>query len=168
MATEITTIEYMVSADVYARYGADFDTEAVNDAVLAELNAIIPEGVVVHRNGKVYAEKDVEDVARELDWEQLLGHIDLDQILATHGRCGASASALPLRPRAHPEAEHADERHERDDRPHALQQEESPLRFDHRIHGEDSARGTAATSDRVRPIARVRSPPAPEASRRPG
>jgi hypothetical protein len=34
----------------------------------------------------VYAEKDVEDVARELDWEQLLGHIDLDQILATHGR----------------------------------------------------------------------------------
>jgi hypothetical protein len=86
MATEITTIDYMVSADVYARYGADFDTEAVNDAVLAELNAIIPEGIVVHRNGKVFAEKDVEDVARELDWQQLLGHIDLDQILATHGR----------------------------------------------------------------------------------
>ncbi|MGN6198799.1 hypothetical protein [Humibacter sp.] len=86
MATEITTIDYTVPADVYARYGADFDTEAVNDAVLAELNAIIPEGVVVHRNGRVYAEEDVEDVARELDWTQLLGHIDLDQILAAHGR----------------------------------------------------------------------------------
>ena len=32
------------------------------------------------------AKTSVEDVARELDWEQLLGHIDLDQILATHGR----------------------------------------------------------------------------------
>lgn len=86
MAIEITTIEYTVSAEVYANYGADFDTEAVNDAVLAELNAIVPEGVVVHRNGKVYAEKDVEDVARGLDWNQLLGHVDLDQILAAHGR----------------------------------------------------------------------------------
>lgn len=86
MAIEITTIEYTVSAEVYANYGADFDTEAVNDAVLAELNAIVPEGVVVRRNGKVYAEKDVEDVARGLDWNQLLGHVDLDQILAAHGR----------------------------------------------------------------------------------
>ncbi|WP_022900523.1 hypothetical protein [Humibacter albus] len=86
MATEITTIEYMVPADVYARYGADFNTEAVNDAVLAELNAIIPEGVTVQRNGRVFAEKDVEQVARDLDWRQLLGSLDLDQILAAHGR----------------------------------------------------------------------------------
>jgi hypothetical protein len=34
----------------------------------------------------VFAEKDVEDVARGLDWQQLLSHIDVDQILATHGR----------------------------------------------------------------------------------
>jgi hypothetical protein len=86
MATEITTIDYTVPADVYARYGADFDTEAVNDAVLAELNAIVPEGVVVQRNGKVFAERHVEDVARELDWQQLIDSIDLDQILAAHGR----------------------------------------------------------------------------------
>ena len=33
MAIEITTIEYTVSAEVYANYGADFDTEAVNDAL---------------------------------------------------------------------------------------------------------------------------------------
>jgi len=86
MATEITTIDYTVSADVYARYGADFDTEGVNDAVLAELNAIVPEGVHIERNGKVFAEKNVEEVAKGLDWDQLLGHIDLDQILAAHGR----------------------------------------------------------------------------------
>ena len=86
MATEITTIEYMVPAEVYARYGADFDPEAVNDAVLAQLNSIIPEGVVVQRNGKVFAEAGVEDVARELDWKQLLDHLALDQILAAHGR----------------------------------------------------------------------------------
>ena len=83
---EIATIDYTVPAEIYERYGADFDTEAVNNAVLAELNAIIPEGVTVQRNGKVFAEKQVEDVARGLDWKQLLGSIDLDQILAAHGR----------------------------------------------------------------------------------
>ncbi len=86
MATEITTIDYTVPAEVYARYGADFDTEAVNDAVLAELNAIVPEGVSVQRNGRVFAQEHAESVARELDWKQLLDRIDLDQILASHGR----------------------------------------------------------------------------------
>ncbi|MEF2976952.1 hypothetical protein [Subtercola sp. YIM 133946] len=83
---EITTVSYTVSADYYATVGADFDTEAVDDAVLARLNALVPAGVVVHRNGKVYAERDAEAAARAVDWRALLASIDVDQILAEHGR----------------------------------------------------------------------------------
>lgn len=86
MSTEITTVEYMVPAETYAQYGADFDPEAVNDAVLAELNARIPKGVRVERNGIVTADDDSVETARALNWDQLLASIDVDQILAAHGR----------------------------------------------------------------------------------
>ena len=56
------------------------------DAILAELNRMLPAGVVVERSGRVLAEEDVADVARQLDWEALLRSIDVDQILAEHGR----------------------------------------------------------------------------------
>ena len=86
MTTEITVINYTVPAETYVEYGADFDTEAVDDAVLAELNARIPEGITVLRNGTVVAEHDQVAKARELDWDQLLASIDLDQILAAHAK----------------------------------------------------------------------------------
>jgi hypothetical protein len=86
MTVEITTINYTVPAETYAEYGADFDTEAVDDAVLAELNARIPSGITVQRNGVVVAEDDAADTARELDWNELLGSIDVVQLLAVHGR----------------------------------------------------------------------------------
>jgi len=83
---EVGIVSYTVSADYYAAVGADFDTEAVDDAVLAQLNLLAPAGVVVHRNGMAYAEEDVADQARAIDWAALLGQIDIDQILAEHGR----------------------------------------------------------------------------------
>ena len=86
MTTEITTVNYTVPAEIYVEYGADFDTEAVDDAVLAELNARVPEGVTVRRNGTVVAESDVAQKARDLDWAALLKSIDLDQILAAHAK----------------------------------------------------------------------------------
>jgi hypothetical protein len=85
-AVEVATVSYTVSADYFARVGADFDSEAVDDAVLAELNRIVPKGVVVHRNGKAFAEPEVAAAARDIDWDGLLKRIDIDQILATHGR----------------------------------------------------------------------------------
>lgn len=83
---EIGTVSYTVSADYYAEVGADFDTEAVDDAVLAQLNLLAPDGVVVHRNGKAYADEEIADEARSIDWAALLKRIDLDQILADNGR----------------------------------------------------------------------------------
>ncbi|GAB2456186.1 hypothetical protein HD599_003208 [Conyzicola lurida] len=82
----IATVSYTVSADYFAEVGADFDTEAVDDAVLAQLNLKLPAGVVVHRNGAAFADEAVADEARALDWDALLASIDLDQILAENGR----------------------------------------------------------------------------------
>ncbi len=83
---EIATVAYTVSADYIAEVGADFDTEAVDDAVLAQLNLLLPTGIVVHRNGKAYADEDRVEAARAIDWNALLKRIDIDQILAEHGR----------------------------------------------------------------------------------
>ena len=83
---EVGTVAYTVSADYFAEVGADFNSEAVDDAVLAELNKLVPMGVVVHRNGKAFADEDVAEVARQIDWAALLGRIDVDQILADHGK----------------------------------------------------------------------------------
>ena len=83
---EVGLVSYTLSADTYARIGADFDTEAVDDAILARLNELVPTGVVVHRNGQAFAEPDVVEIARNLDWQRLLAQIDVDQILADHSR----------------------------------------------------------------------------------
>lgn len=79
---EIATVPYTVSADYIATVGADFNSEAVDDAVLAQLNKLLPMGVVVHRNGKAFADEDVAEIARAIDWSDLLKQIDVDQILA--------------------------------------------------------------------------------------
>lgn len=83
---EIAIVPYTVSAEYFAAVGADFDTEAVDDAVLAKLNELVPMGVVVHRNGKAFADQDVAEAARSIDWSALLKSIDIDQLLAEHGR----------------------------------------------------------------------------------
>jgi len=41
---EAGIVSYTLSSDYYARVGADFDTEAVDDAILAELNGMLPSG----------------------------------------------------------------------------------------------------------------------------
>jgi len=84
--TEITILNYTVNADVYARYGADFDAEAVNDEILRIVNAAAPAGVTVERNGKVLAEDSAIRTAREFDWAGVLKRIDLDTIMAEHGK----------------------------------------------------------------------------------
>jgi len=83
---EVGIVSYTVSADYFAEVGADFDTQAVDDAVLAQLNLLAPAGVTVHRNGTVTADEGVADEAREVDWPTLLQRIDVDQILADNGK----------------------------------------------------------------------------------
>jgi hypothetical protein len=83
---ETGIVSYTVSGDYLAGVGADFDTEAVDDAILAELNRMLPEGIVVERSGRVLAEEERADEARGINWDALLQRIDVDQILAEHGR----------------------------------------------------------------------------------
>jgi len=83
---EAGIVSYTLSSDYYAQVGADFDTEAVDDAILAELNRMLPSGIIVERSGKVLADEELADVARSLDWPALLQQIDVDQILADHAR----------------------------------------------------------------------------------
>ncbi|TQL54280.1 hypothetical protein [Subtercola boreus] len=81
---DVGIVSYTVSADYIAEVGADFDSEAVDDAVLAELNRLVPAGVVVHRNGRAFADESVAAEARQIDWDALLKQIDVNQILADH------------------------------------------------------------------------------------
>jgi hypothetical protein len=83
---ETGIVSYTLSGDYFAQVGADFDTEAVDDAILAELNRRLPAGIVVERSGRVLAEESMAEVARSLDWPALLKQIDVDQILADHAR----------------------------------------------------------------------------------
>jgi hypothetical protein len=83
---ETGIVSYTLSSDYYARVGADFNTEAVDDAILAQLNRLVPVGITVERNGRVLADEELADVARAIDWSALLKSIDVDQILADNGR----------------------------------------------------------------------------------
>jgi hypothetical protein len=81
-----TQVAYTVAADYIAEVGADFDFRAVDDEVLAELNALAPLGVEVKRDGRVFADEGLEDTASRIDWRPLLKQIDVDAILSRHGR----------------------------------------------------------------------------------
>ena len=61
---ETGIVSYTLSGDYFATVGADFDTEAVDDAILAELNRMLPTGIEVERNGTVFADEDRADEAR--------------------------------------------------------------------------------------------------------
>jgi len=79
---EVGYVSYMVSAERLARSGADFDAQAIDDAILSQLNAAVAPFVIVHRDGKVFADEDAADDAREIDWSELLEQIDVDQLIA--------------------------------------------------------------------------------------
>ena len=81
---EIGYVSYTVSADRLAQVGADFDAEAIDNAILAELNAKVGPAVDVPRDGKVFANEDSAEQARSIDWNALLSAIDIDQLIADH------------------------------------------------------------------------------------
>lgn len=83
---EVGYVAYTLSADYLAAVGADFDSGAIDDAILTQLNRLAPWGVTVQRNGKAFATPEAAETARTIDWDDLLKRIDVDQILAEHGR----------------------------------------------------------------------------------
>lgn len=83
---EVGYVSYTLSADYMATVGADFDSEAADDAILEQVNRLAPLGVTVHRNGKAFADESQAEAARGIDWDAILKQIDIDQILADHAR----------------------------------------------------------------------------------
>lgn len=79
---EVGYVSYTLTAERFAEVGADFDSEAVDDAILKTLNSRVGPDVVVHRNGKVFAEENAVAEARAIDWPTLLKEIDVDQLIA--------------------------------------------------------------------------------------
>ena len=79
---EVGYVSYTVTAERLAEVGADFDSEAIDDAILAELNAKVGPAVEVHRDGKVFADEDSAERARQINWNELLAAVDIDQLIA--------------------------------------------------------------------------------------
>ena len=82
--TQIGTFDYTTPAEFFGDYAGDFDIDAINDEVLDELNAMLPRGVTVARNGMIFATIEAADEAREIDWRELLDQIDVDAIMIKH------------------------------------------------------------------------------------
>ena len=82
--TQIGTFDYTTPAEFFGDYAGDFDIDAINDEVLDELNAMLPRGVTVARNGMIFAEAEVADEAREIDYREVLDQIDVDAIIIKH------------------------------------------------------------------------------------
>jgi hypothetical protein len=81
---EVGYVSYTVTAERLAEVGADFDSQAIDDAILAELNAKVGPAVEVHRDGKVFADEDSAERARQINWNELLSAVDIDQLIADH------------------------------------------------------------------------------------
>jgi hypothetical protein len=79
---EVGYVSYTVTAERLSQVGADFDSKAIDDAILAELNAQVGPAVEVHRDGKVFADEDSAERAKQINWNELLGDIDIDQLIA--------------------------------------------------------------------------------------
>ena len=82
--TQIGTFDYTIPAEFYGDFASDFDTVAINAEVLAKLNALLPDGVTIAANGMIFAEAEVADAAREIDYREVLDRIDVDTIMIKH------------------------------------------------------------------------------------
>ena len=82
--TQIGTFDYTIPAEFYGDFASDFDTVAINAEVLAKLNALLPDGVTIAANGMIFAEAEVADAAREIDYREVLDQIDVDAIMIKH------------------------------------------------------------------------------------
>jgi len=82
--TQIGTFDYTIPAEFYGDYAGDFDTDAINAEILTKLNAMLPDGIYIAADGSIYAEVALADVARGINWRELLDRIDVDTIMIKH------------------------------------------------------------------------------------
>lgn len=91
--TQVGQIEYQVPAEFYGDFAEDFDTEAVNAALLARLNEQMPKGVSVAANGMVFAEFPLTVSAEEIvaAIAVAMEDIDVNEII---GECAAARPSV--------------------------------------------------------------------------
>ena len=84
--TQVGQIEYQVPCEFYGDFVEDFDTEAVNAALLARLNEQMPKGVGVAANGMVFAEFPLTVSSEEIvaAIAVAMEDIDVNEIIAAH------------------------------------------------------------------------------------
>ena len=82
--TQTGTFDYTIPAEYFGDYAADYDIDAINDAVCDALNELLPEGITIARNSMIFADIDMADEARDLDFAELLEQVDVDAIVQKH------------------------------------------------------------------------------------
>jgi hypothetical protein len=83
--TQITNIAHLLDlADYAGDFLADYDMDAIRSDFIDEIQARLPSGVTLLGNGEVIADIDVDDQARELDWDEILEDIDVAPIFERH------------------------------------------------------------------------------------
>ena len=94
--TQVGQIEYQVPSEFYGDFVEDFDTEAVNAALLARLNEQMPKGVGVAANGMVFAELPLTVSAEEIvaAIAVAMEDIDVNEII---GECAAARPSVAAR-----------------------------------------------------------------------
>ncbi len=82
--TQVGNFDYTIPGEYFGDFADDFDTAAIDDDVCDAINAKLPDGVTLARNGMIFAELEVANEAREIDFAELLGAVDMEPILAKH------------------------------------------------------------------------------------
>ena len=82
--TQTGTFDYTIPTEYYGDSAADYNIDAINAAVCDAINAMLPEGVSLARNGMIYAEVEMADTAREINYRELLDQIDVASIVEQH------------------------------------------------------------------------------------
>jgi phage terminase small subunit len=92
--TQITNIADKLDLTDYAGdFIGDYDMDAVHAEYVERINRYLPSGVSLANNGEVFADIEVADLAREINWDLFLDEeITADDIFERHDR---TARLLP-------------------------------------------------------------------------
>ena len=84
-STEVANVSDLLDLSIwFGAYAGHFDVEAVTVEYVAALNELAGEGIAVTRSGVVFADLDMVDRARGIDWQALADLVDLESIASRH------------------------------------------------------------------------------------
>lgn len=83
--TQITNIDRLLDLNDYVNeFVDDYNMDAVHRDYVRAIEDAAPDGITICLNGDVIAELGVAEIARDIDWEEIVGNIDIDKILERH------------------------------------------------------------------------------------